>query len=46
MKESKILKLIESYEKNISIAEDCGITAEELWNTLYKPWLVKYMNEE
>lgn len=39
----EVINLLESYEKNIHVAEECGITAEELWDTLYKPHLIAYM---
>lgn len=38
-------ELYESYLNNVKLAEECGISAEELWNTLYKPHVIAMMKE-
>lgn len=42
----EIIELLKSYEENIKMAEDVGISQEELWNTLYKPHIARLMTTE
>ena len=41
----RVIELLNSYDKTIQTAEECGISAEELWNTLYRPHIQAIMNE-
>lgn len=42
---ARVIELLNSYDKIIQAAEECGISAEELWNTLYRPHIQAIMNE-
>lgn len=44
-KKEKVIELLNSYDKTIQTAEECGISAEELWNTLYRPHMQAIMDE-
>ena len=41
----RVVELLNSYDENIQVAEECGISAEELWNTLYRPHMQAIMDE-
>lgn len=42
---TRVIELLNSYDENIQVAEECGISAEELWNTLYRPHIQAIMEE-
>lgn len=42
---SRIIDLLNSYDENIQGAAECGISTEELWNTLYAPHIQAIMDE-
>ena len=46
-REERIKRVIEllSYDENIQGAAECGISAEELWSTLYAPHIQAIMEE-
>lgn len=41
----KIYDLYESFLDNVNMAEEIGISVQEFWDTLYKPHLIRLMNE-
>jgi len=40
MNTNELYKFYRSFLENVKNAEECGISAEELWKTLYMPHLV------
>ena len=41
----RVIELLNSYDENIQGAAECGISAEELWITLYAPHIQAIMEE-
>ena len=41
----RVIELLNSYDENIQGAAECGISAEELWSTLYAPHIQAIMEE-
>lgn len=41
----RVIELLNSYDENIQGANECDISAEELWNTLYAPHIQAIMDE-